>query len=160
MSVGSRLRELLDLHQAKYQVVPHDPAPIPHEAARSLYVPGRELAKVVVIRHAGALSLAVLASHSRVELERLSAALRDEVSLASEAESASAFPDCEVGAIPPFGSLYGLKTYLDEALTHERHIGFIAGSPTESIRMPFEDYRRVAAPVVLWFAESPTGAES
>lgn len=159
MSVSSRVRELLDEHRAKYEVVPQDPSHTAPQAARSLHLPGRDLAKVVVIRHAGALSLAVLAAHSRVDLERLSAALRDEVSLASEAEFASAYPDCEVGAMPPFGSLYGLKTYLDEALTHERNIAFNAGSHIEAIRMPFEDYRRVAAPVVLWFAESPAGTE-
>ena len=55
--------------------------------------------------------------------------------------------------MPPFGCLYGLKTYVDESLTHDRQLAFHAGSHTEVIRMPFEDYRRVAAPVVLWFAE-------
>ncbi|MGH7729904.1 MAG: aminoacyl-tRNA deacylase [Candidatus Eiseniibacteriota bacterium] len=157
MSVSPRLRELLDREGVRYQVVTHTPAFTAQETAHSLHLPGRELAKVVVIRHGGTLSLAVLPARSRVDLERLGAALRDPVALASEAEIAAAFPDCEMGAMPPFGSLYGLKTYVDESLTHDRHVVFNAGTHVEAIRMPFEDYRRVAAPIVLWFAESLAG---
>jgi Ala-tRNA(Pro) deacylase len=159
MSVIPRLCELLDQRGAKYQVLAHSRAHTAQETAHSMHVPGREVAKVVVIRHGDAISLAVLPAHARVDLERLSAALRDEVALASEAEVAAAFPDCETGAMPPFGGLYGLKTYLDESLTHDRQIVFNGGTHTEAIRMPIEDYQRVAAPIVLWFAESPAGAE-
>ena len=159
MSVIPRLRELLDRHGARYQVLEHSPAYTAQETAHSMHLPGREIAKVVVIRHGGALSLAVLPAQSRVDLERLGAALHDQVVLAPEAEIAAAFPDCEMGAMPPFGSLYGLKTYLDESMTHDRHVAFNAGTHVEAIRMPLEDYRRVAAPIVLWFAESLAGAE-
>ena len=159
MSVSPRLRELLDQSGAKYQILTHPHATTAQETAHSLRVPGRETAKVVVIRHGDTLSLAVLPAHSRVDLERLSAALRDDVALASEAEVAAAFPDCELGAMPPFGVLYGLKTYLDESLTHDRQIAFNGGTHTEAIRMPIDDYQRAAAPIVLWFADLPAGAE-
>lgn len=159
MSVVSRLRELLDGQGVSYQVLTHPPAYTARQTAHSMHLPGRELAKVVVVRHGGTLSLAVLPAHARVVLERLGAALRDEVTLASEAEFAAAFPDCETGAMPPFGTLYGITTYLDESLTHDRHIAFNAGTHTEAIRLALEDYRRVASPVVLWFAESLAGAE-
>lgn len=159
MSVSPRLRQLLDQHGARYQVFTHPPAYTAQETAHAMRVPGREIAKVVVIRQGGALSLAVLPAQSRIDLERLGAALREEVVLASEVEIAAAFTDCETGAMPPFGVLYGLKTYVDEALTHERQIAFNAGTHTEVIRMRFEDYRRIAAPVVLWFGESLAGAE-
>ena len=158
MTVIPRLRELLDRHGARYQILEHSRVYTARETARAIHVPGRELAKVVVIRHGGGLSLAVLSAQSRVDLERLSAALHDPVVLAPEAEIAAAIPDCEIGAMPPFGSLYGLKTYLDESLTHDRHVTFNAGTHVEAIRMPLEDYRRVAAPIVLWFAESLAGA--
>ena len=157
MTIASRLRELLEQHGVKYTVVTHTPAYTAQETAQQLHLPGREIAKVVVIRHAGALSLAVLPAQARVDLERLGAALRDEVVLASEREIAAAFPDCELGAMPPFGGLYGLKTYVDESLIRDRQIAFNAGSHTEAIRMSFEDYRRLAAPVVLWFAHEPAG---
>lgn len=159
MSVVPRLRELLDRHSVSYAVVMHPAAHTAQQTAHAMHVPGRELAKVVVVRHGGEMSLAVLPAPARVDLPRLSAALRDRVELAPEHEIAAAFPDCEVGAIPPFGGLYGLKTYLDESLTHDRHITFNAGTHVEGIRMAFDDYRRVAAPVVLWLAESLAGAE-
>lgn len=159
MSVSSRLRELLKVRGAAFEELAHPPALTARRTARSPRPAGRELARVVVVRHGGALSFAVLPAHARIDLERLGAALRDEVSLADEPEIAAAFPDCEPGALPPFGVLYGLKTYLDESLTHDRHIVFNAGTHAEAIRMAFEDYRRVAAPVVLWFAEALAGAE-
>ena len=109
---------------------------------------------MVVIRHGGGFSLAVLPAHSRVDLERLGAALREVIVPASLTEIAIVFPDCDPGAIPPLGILDGLKTYLDESLTHDRQIVFHAGSRETVIRMSLEDYRRVAAPIVLWFAES------
>ena len=159
MSVSARLRELLDQHGARYEVFTHSPAHPTQATAQAMPVPGREIARVAVVRHGGALSLAVLPALSRVDLERLGAALRDQVMLVPEAEIAAAFADGESGAMPPFGVLYGLKTYLDESLTHDRRITFNAGTHTEAIRMPFEDYRRIAAPVVLWFAESLASAE-
>ncbi len=155
MSVSPRLREFLDRHGANYQVLVNSETHPVREAPHH----GREVAKVVVIRHGGGLSLAVLPAQSRVDLDRLGAALREEIVPASESEIATAFPDYESGAIPPLGILDGLKTYLDESLTHDRQIMFSAGSRDAVIRMAFEDYRRVAAPVVLWFAESLAGAE-
>ena len=154
-----RLLDLLDRHAAKYEVLPAVSAPAPKRAGSPIRRSGLDLARVEVIRHGGGYAFAVLPARARVDLERLSAALRDEVDLTPESEIAAVFADCEVSALPPFGVLYGLKTYLDEALTHEREIAFHPGSRTEVIRMPFDDYRRVAAPVVLWFAESPAGAE-
>lgn len=158
MTISARLRALLDDNGVKYEVVPHAPAYTAQDTAVSLHVPGRDLAKVVVVRKGTDLSLAVLPGHAHVDLGRLGAALRAPVTVAAESEIAAAFPDCETGAMPPFGNLYGLKTYLDESLTHERHIVFNAGSHTEAIRMTVEDYRRVAEPVVLWFARSASGS--
>ena len=159
MAVLPRLRELLDGHGVPYTVLTH---PSPRSAgvtARAMALPARELARAVGVRHQGVMSLAVLPSHARVDLPRLSAALRAPVELTPEPEIAAAFPECEPGAVPPFGGLYGLRTYLDESLTHDRQITFPAGTHTAAIRMGFEDYRRVAAPVVLWLAESLAGAE-
>lgn len=154
MSVVPRLRELLDRHGANYTILAHPASDTARGPAHALHVPGAGVAKVGVIRQGTVFSLAVLPAHSSVDLARLSAALRDPVELATEAEIASVFPDCEVGAIPPFGALYGLKTYLDEPLTHERTITFPAGVQVGAIRMSLEEYRRVAVPVVLWLAES------
>jgi Ala-tRNA(Pro) deacylase len=158
MSVSERLRELLDSQGAKYVIIAHSPAYTAQEIAESLHTSGREIAKVVVVRYAGRLALAVLPAQVRVDLQRFSAVLGGPVTLASEDDFASAFPDCELGAMPPFGSLYGLQTYADESLTHDREISFNAGTHTEAVRMAFEEYRRIAAPIVLWFAGEPARA--
>lgn len=162
MSVHAGLRELFDRQRATYAVLPPPAIPPPPNGARDSRVPpramARTMARTVVIHLGSGLSLAVLPEHSRVDLPRLSAALRDPVRLADAREVAAAFPDCDPDAVPPFGVLYGLKTYLDESLTHDRHIHFHAGSVSAVLRMPFEEYRRVAAPVVLWLSESLAGA--
>ena len=158
MFVHPGLRELLDRQGATYAVLPAPSANPSAPAGRAPHTPPRSVARTMVIRQGSGLSLAVLPESLRLDLPRLSAALRDQVRLADEREIAAAFPDCEAGAVPPFGILYGLKTYLDESLTHERHIIFHAGVRSVVIRMPFEEYRRVAAPVVLWLAESMAGA--
>ena len=159
MSVFPRLRELLDRQGATYALLAQPAPPAAQASAGAMRPLGREMAKVVVVAHGGEHSLTVVPANARVDLPRLSATLRTPVTLAGEREIVAAFPDCELEAVPPFGVLYGVKTYLDESFTHDRHITFHAGSRTEAIRMPFEDYRRVAAPVVLWLAESLASAE-
>jgi Ala-tRNA(Pro) deacylase len=159
MAVASRLREFLERSGVSYAVVAHPPAYTAQYTADRLGLPPRAVAKAVVIRHAGTLSLAVLPAVAKPDLDRLSAALRDPVELADQEEIAATFTDCEPNAIPPFGNLYGLKTYVDETLTRERETAFPAGSHTEAVRMAFEDYRRLAAPVVLWFAQEPAVQE-
>ena len=159
MSISQRLRDLLDQRGVRYTVVTHSPAYTAQELAQSMHTPGREVAKVVIVKHAGKLALAVLPAQARVDLERLGAALHGEVELASERKFAAAFPDCELGAMPPFGGLYGLITWVDESLTRDQEIVFNAGTHADAFRMSFEDYRRLAAPIVLWFASEPAGAE-
>lgn len=158
MSVHPGLRELLDRHHATYAVLPAPSADPSSSEPRAARTPPRAVSRTMVIRQGSGLLLAVLPEHLRLDLPRLSAALRDSVRLADEREIAAAFPDCAADAVPPFGVLYGLKTYVDESLTHERHIIFRAGTRSVVIRMPLEEYRRVAAPVVLWLSESMAGA--
>jgi len=160
LAVSARLRALLDRSKARYEFISHAPADMARETAAAMRLPDHGLAKVVVVRQGEDLSLAVLTSPSRVDLDRLGAALRGPVELAPEPTIATAFPDCEIGAVPPFGVLYGLRTYMDESLTHERDIVFHAGSHAEVIRMPVGEYRRVAEPIVLWLAREPARPHS
>jgi len=158
MSISQRLRDLLDHAGVKYTVVPHAPAYTAEETALRLHAPVREIAKAVVVRVDARLAVAVLPAPLRIDLERLGTALKARVEIASERETAEAFPDCEVGAMPPFGALYGLRTWVDESLTRDREIVFNAGTHSEAIRMSFEDYRRLAAPILMWFAGEPARA--
>lgn len=158
MSVSQKLKQLLDQQQVPYQVIQHPPTYTAQETAQAMHTPGRELAKTIVIRHGGRHALAVLPAQAKVVLERLSALLGGPVELAAESEFAVTFPDCELGAMPPFGNLYGIPTYVDESLARDREISFNAGTHTEAIRMSFDDYRRLVEPRVLWFAEQPASS--
>jgi Ala-tRNA(Pro) deacylase len=148
-----RLEEFLNERHIRYVAIHHSPAYTAQEIAASAHVRGRELAKSVVVRIDGELALAVVPASSRVDFDLLREELgaRD-VELASEAEFRDRFPGCELGAMPPFGNLYGLRTYVAGPLADDEEIAFNAGSHTELIRMSYEDFARIAQPVVLGFS--------
>jgi len=152
MSVSQRLRDLLDQNGVKYVVITHSQAFTAQEVAQSLHIPGQEMVKSVVLNCPEGMVLAVVPAKSRVDLERLVPPLSGKVTLAGEKEFAQRFPECEVGAMPPFGRLYGLRTYVDESLALDQEIVFNAGTHVEAVRMAFADYRRLEAPTVLRFA--------
>jgi Ala-tRNA(Pro) deacylase len=158
MSVCTRLRELLDAEGLKYVVTSHSQAFTAQEVAQRLHVSGREMAKTVVLRTAGGLALAVVRAPDRVDLERAGAILGEDVSLASEREFERAFPDCEMGAMPPFGNLYGLPTLVDEELAKDQEIVFNAGTHTDAIRMAFRDFTTAAQPRLARVSESTAPA--
>ena len=123
------------------------------EVAARLHVPGRQLAKVVIGKVQGQLAMLVLPAPARVDFSRLREALGvEKVELAREREFAERFPDCEVGAMPPFGGLYQVPTYVDEGLTQAREIVFLAGTHNEALKVSYADYERLAQPRVLNFA--------
>ncbi len=149
MPCTQRLRELLDSHASKYVVVTHSRAFTAQEIAASLHVPGRELAKSVVVRTPRGLALAVVRAQDHVDLARVGQELGRPVRLASETEIAGAFPDCEVGAMPPFGSLYDMPTLADHELTKDTEIVFNAGTHTTAVRLPWIEYASIEHPRVL-----------
>jgi Ala-tRNA(Pro) deacylase len=105
------------------------------------------MAKTLVLKFDGQLALVVLPASERVDLHRIREAIgAKRVELASEAEFGSRFPGCELGAMPPFGNLYGMDTWVTESLTRDREIAFNAGTHTEVIRMAYADFARLAAP--------------
>ena len=148
-----KLREFLDDRGVKYVTVGHSPAFTAQEVAASAHVPGRELAKTVVVKLDGAMALAVLPASAAVDFEKLAAAAgAARAELASEEEFADLFPGCEVGAMPPFGNLYGLAVYAEEALAEDEAIAFNAGSHKELVRMAYADFARLVQPTVAAFA--------
>ncbi len=144
-----RLREFLDSHDVKYFVVSHSPAYTAQEIAASAHVPGKELAKAVMVTIKGTLAMVVLPASRQLDLERLReiAGTRD-AGLAGEDEFSSLFPECEIGAMPPFGNLYGLDVYVAEELEDDEDIVFNAGSHTELIRLAYRDFKRLVNPRV------------
>ncbi|RNA65897.1 deacylase [Prosthecochloris sp. ZM_2] len=144
------LRDFLDKHRIRYFIISHSPAYTAQEIAAAAHVPGRELAKTVMVTIDGKLAMAVLPASRQLDFTKLrEAAKTEDVLLASEQDFADMFPGCEVGAMPPFGNLYGMDTYVDEALAQDEEIVFNAGAHTELLRLTYQDYERLVEPVVV-----------
>jgi Ala-tRNA(Pro) deacylase len=151
----SSLKEYLDKNGVKYVVISHSPAVTAQGIAALAHIPGKELAKTIVVKVDGELALAVLPASLHVNL----AMLKDDigakkVQLASEDEFKNKFPECETGAMPPFGNLYGMKVFADENLARDKEIAFNACSHRELIRLAWEDFARLARPKMVKFAGS------
>jgi Ala-tRNA(Pro) deacylase len=147
-----RLKEFLDREGVKYVVLTHSPAYTAQEIAALAHVPGKELAKTVVVKLDGKLAMAVLPASQRVELARLREVVgAKRAQLATEAEFRDRFPGCDLGAMPPFGNLYGMDVYVADGLTEDEEIAFNAGSHTELIRLAYRDFARLVQPKVLEF---------
>jgi Ala-tRNA(Pro) deacylase len=145
-----KLKAFLDSRTIKYTVISHSSAFTAQEIAESAHVSGRELAKTVMVKIDGAIAMAVLPASLRVDFEALrKAAGAKKVELTGEAEFRDLFPGCELGAMPPFGNLYGMKLYADRRLAEDREIAFNAGSHTELVRMSYEDFARLAEPRIV-----------
>ena len=146
----SKLREFLDEHNIKYLVISHSVAYTAQGIAALTHIPGKELAKTVMVMVDGRLAMAVVPASSRVDLSRLKRYLGIEtVELASETEFRDRFPDCETGAMPPFGNLYGMDVFADESLALDKEIFFNAGSHRELVRMKYSDFRDLVKPGLL-----------
>lgn len=146
------------LHEARvaYIVLPHRPAYTAQEEAATMHVPGRDWAKVVSCFVDGEPIEAVVPAPLVVNLDRLlELAGGSEIRLAREDDLPRLFPDCEPGAIPPFGPLYGQRVFVDVALAAEPEIVFNAGTHTAAIRMRWADFAASVKPIVGRFAESP-----
>jgi Ala-tRNA(Pro) deacylase len=148
-----RLTDFLDEHQVKYVVISHSRAFTIQEIASQTHIPGRELAKTVIIDVDGETAMAVVPGSQKVDLPLLRDALgAQRVTLVKEAAFRDRFPECEPGAMPPFGNLYGMPVYVADGLTEDEEIAFNAGSHTELVRMAYRDFERLVQPRVMRFA--------
>jgi len=151
------LTEFLDSHNAAYVVISHSPAYTAQGIAGLVHISGKELAKTVIVRLDGTLAMAVLPANFHVDLPALRrAADAKNAQLASEEEFSDRFPECETGAMPPFGNLFGLRVYADDSLEKDKEIAFNAGTHRELIRMTWEDYKRLAEPRIVRFSAGRT----
>ncbi len=136
-----KLKEFLDRERVKYVSIVHSTAYTAQEVAASAHITGKELAKTVIVELDGKMAMAVLPANRKIVLQDLREVTgSDEVKFASEDEFKKMFPDCETGAMPPFGNLYGMDVYVAESLTRNDEIAFNAGSHTEAIKMKYEDF--------------------
>jgi len=149
----NQLRAFLDQHHIRYVVISHSKAYTAQGIAALAHISGKELAKTVILKLDGALGMAVLPASYQVDLGAIKAATGVQAAeLASEHEFKQHFPDCETGAMPPFGNLYGIPVYVDETLTEDQEIAFNAGSHNELIRLSYNDFAQLVKPLVLNFA--------
>ncbi len=144
-----KLKQFLDDHDVKYVSISHSPAYTAQTIAAAAHIPGKELAKTVIVKIDDKFAMAVLPASYRVHLGHLKAAVSaDHVELATEAEIKSLFPDCEPGAMPPFGNLYDMDVYVAEQLTQDEEIAFNAGGHTELLRMSYKDFEKLVTPEI------------
>jgi Ala-tRNA(Pro) deacylase len=148
-----KIIEFLDSEGVKYVSIRHSEAYTAQEVAASAHIPGKELAKTIMVKLDGTMAMAVLPASFQVDFGRLKdVAGAHEVELASEAEFRDLFPQSEVGAMAPFGNLYGMDVYVAAPLTEDNEIAFNAGTHTELIRLAYADFERLVKPAVGDFA--------
>jgi Ala-tRNA(Pro) deacylase len=155
-----RLQAYLRAQGAPFRLQHHVVAYTSQEIAACEHVSPRMLAKVVIVLADGALAMLVLPASFRVDLERAASALGVmNARLAHEEEFAPSFPDCEVGAEPPFGNLYGVPVFVDWALTENEEIVFRAGTHTDTISLAYRDFARLVRPAVAELARPKVAHE-
>jgi len=156
MSVSNRLETLLEESGVPFEVIDHSQAFTAQEEAAASHVPGRHWAKTVAVLVDGEPALAVVPATRRLDLDKLRRVVgTTDVTVAREAEFQGLYPDCELGAMPPFGELYGQRTFIDETLREEEMIAFHAGDHRTAIEMSFSDYERLCEPVPADLSGSP-----
>lgn len=153
MPILKKLQDYLDDNKVKYQVLTHSIAYTAQEIAALQHVPGRQMAKVVMLKKDGKPFMAVLPATHRVNFSRLQEILGEKVEMETEQEFRDLFPGCETGAEPPFGNLFNLETWVDTSLTKNKEIVFNAGNHRQTVRLAYEDYARLVQPRVATFAE-------
>jgi Ala-tRNA(Pro) deacylase len=148
-----RLKDFLDEHQVKYVVITHSRAFTTQEVAALTHIPGKEIAKTVIVDIDGETAMAVVPGSQKVDLALLRDALGAErVTLVKESAFRDRFPECDPGAMPPFGNLYGMPVYVADSLTEDEEIAFNAGSHEQLVKMAYRDFERLVQPKVMKFA--------
>ncbi len=149
----TNLKKYLDEHHVKYTVIHHPPVYTAQNLAEAVHISGDAIAKTVIVRMDGDLAMVVLPATQKINLEVLNdLILAEELEVVDENEFRYRFPDCEIGAMPPFGNLYGMDVYVAESLAQDERIAFPAGSHREVIWMKFDDFERLVRPQILDFA--------
>ena len=153
MVIPVRLKTYLEENGVDYQVLYHPRVYTAQEVAAAQHVSGKELAKVVMIKVDKELAMMVLPASRMLDMDKLKRVFQGRrTKLALEEEFQGLFPDCEIGAMPPFGNLYDLQVYIDTALADQPHIVFQAGSHVETISMAYSDFANLVQPKVADFA--------
>jgi Ala-tRNA(Pro) deacylase len=148
MKIPTQLIDCLNENKVHYEILHHPKAVTAQRIAQAEHVKGRHHAKVVMIKSGEQRLMVALPADHQIDLEKVGKVIGKTASLDSEKEFKSLFPDCAIGAMPPFGNLYGLPTFVDKRLAEQDYIVFEAGTHTDAIRMSYRDYEKIVKPQV------------
>ena len=148
MEIPKQLIDCLDGNKVSYEVLQHPEAVTAQRIAQAEHVKGRHHAKVVMVKSGDQHLMMVLPADHQIDLEKVEKAIDKAVSLGKEEEFTTLFSDCAIGAMPPFGNLYGLPTYVDQSLAEQDYIVFEAGTHADAIKMSYRDYEKIVKPKV------------
>lgn len=150
---SQKVKTYLDENKIKYITITHSLSYTAQEIAASAHIKGKGFAKTVLIKVKGKLAMAVLPGSYKIDFDMMKKALQtDDIRLANEQEFKDSFPGCEVGAMPPFGNLFGVDVYVAASLVEDEEIAFNAGTHTELIKMQYSDFERLVKPKIVRFS--------
>lgn len=157
MAIPQRIRDYLDSQNVPYETLHHSQAFTAQEVAHSLHVSGKKCVKVVAARGDKKPVLVVMPASFRLNFQELKSALKaKEAAMLEESELVGLFPDCDLGAVPPLGNLYGIDVWVDRAVASTERILFCAGTHEDCIRMRYSDFAKLTLPLLGHFSEPPT----
>ncbi len=149
---GEKLKDFLDCNKIRYNTISHPIAYSAQMVAHSAHIPGREMAKTIIVKVNGKMTMIVTTANEKVNMAMLKNIFStNDVELAKESEFMNKFPDCELGAMPPFGNLYDMDEVISVELSKDKDIVFNAGTHTELIKMMYKDFERLVNPKILDF---------
>ncbi len=147
-----KLKKYLDDNSVEYITISHSKAFTAQKIAAAAHIKGKDVAKTVVVEIDGKMAMVVLPASKRIDFHHLKEAIgSNDIRMATEAEFKDLFPNCETGAMPPFGNLFGLQVYVDNTLVGDHHIAFNAGSHIELLQLDYRDFERLVQPTVIHF---------
>jgi Ala-tRNA(Pro) deacylase len=148
MEIPRQLIECLEQNNVQYEILRHAEAVTAQRIAEAEHVKGRHQAKVVMLKSGDQHLIMVLPADHHIDLEKVERILGQSVSIDKEADFRSLFPNTAIGAMPPFGNLYGLATYVDKRLAEQDYIVFEAGTHTDAVKISYGDYEKIVKPKV------------
>ncbi len=148
MQISKRLIDCLKENKANYEILRHAEAVTAQRIAQAEHVKGRHHAKVVIVKFGAEFLMMVLPADHQIDLEKAEKAIGKPISFAREDEFRSLFADCAIGAMPPFGNLYDVPTFIDRDLTEQEYIVIEAGTHTDAVKMSYRDYEKIVKPRV------------
>jgi len=150
---GQKVKEFLEENHIKYVSIAHSTAYTAQEVAASAHIPGKEMAKTVMVKISGKMAMAVLPANYQIDFKKFKKlAGSKDIELASEEEFKYMFPDCEIGAMPPFGNLYDMPVFVAASLAEDEDIDFNAGTHRELLKIKYKDFEKFVKPKKGTFA--------